>query len=111
MSPEATVNKLSKELSIKLGCENNLDIIRLYVNMALVIGLEQKALIVKPELQMISTTGNVIKEFPRLKDAISYIYELKRKKTQKSTIKVHIGKVIRGAKPTAYGYLWKYKNE
>lgn len=50
----------------------------------------------KPVIQM-SKDGEILKEFPSIKDAESYIG-------------VSIKKVLRGEGKTAGGFLWKYKN-
>ena len=110
MSPDSVIDKLAIELNSKLDC-NRLQLINQYMSYGVVYGLEQRAIYKSENLLMLGKFNNEIKRFDRLKDAVSYIFELKLKKTKKNTIERQIGMCISGYRNSAYSYHWRYENK
>lgn len=108
MSPDKVIDKLSNELS-ELLQNNNVELIKKYIQYAVVYGLEQRAIFKSKKLLMLDNFGTCIKEFDRLKDAVEYIYELKQYNSKKNTIERQICSVVKGKRNTTYGFHWKYE--
>ena len=63
----------------------------------------------KPVLMLDYDTEEVLKEFDSLTDATNYLLSIGKGRTFRSVVS-YISDCLRGRKPSAYGYKWRYKD-
>lgn len=108
MEIDKVLSKLTEELTIEVH-NRNYDAIRIYLQYALVIGLEQPIVTYSKTILMLDENNNLIKTFDRLIDAAAFVKDYKKLKTKKQTISIEIWRTLNNKKNTSYGYHWKYK--
>lgn len=101
------IEMLSNELAGELK-SNEIEIIKRYVQMALVYGLEQQIPVHKKRIEMLDKNNNIIKKFDRLVDAVEFCKDYKKLKSNTNTMKSNIWKTLNNQRNISYGYHWKY---
>ena len=107
MTIDDSIKMLSEELRIEI-CKGNFDAIEKYIQIALVVGLEQPKVSHNKRIIMLDKNNNVISKFDRLVDAANFCKSYKELKSKIQTIYIEIWKTLNDKKNTSYGYHWKY---
>lgn len=108
MEINEVIIKLTSELEDEVR-KGNYKVIKSYIQMAIVVGLEQPLIVNKRVIQMIDSGANLIKEFDRIIDAVQFVKKYKKLKGKKQTIYTNLWRSLTNKKHTSYGYHWRYK--
>ena len=105
---QEAIDHLSYELEIEVK-KGNFEAIKGYIQMAIVVGLEQPLVSHKKRIQMLDKGGNIINKFVRVIDAAQFVKKYKKLKSDIKVIKVQIWRTLTHKLNTCYGYHWKYE--
>lgn len=101
MTRSKVINKLSNELCYILNCQEQIDIVKKYITMAMVIEQEKLKGRINIYQKIDKKTGLVIKEYWGMDE----IHE--EFKGKYNTVRRLVAGAIAGEKRSAYGYYWK----
>ncbi len=105
---QEAIDHLSHELEIEVK-KGNFEAIKYYIQMAIVVGLEQPLVSHKKRIQMLDKNGNIINKFDRAVDAAQFVKKYKKLKPELKVIKVQIWRTLTHKLNTCYGYYFKYE--
>lgn len=98
---------LVKEIAEKYGCDVHTVIVALQA--ANINGNQNRIKRISHSIKQFDKQGNFIQQFNSQNDAARYLIE-QGHKGSRTSICTNIGRVLKGQRKTAEGYIWKYSN-